>query len=122
MDPYDVLEIPKNSTLREVRIKYLCLAKKYHPDKSDEDTIKKFQEIEYAYRAITNPESLKGSKPPKSEKPPPRKPKTKPTRTPDPPPEPPRPKFKKGQNLDSFLDELMREGQKKTGKRKDKWS
>jgi curved DNA-binding protein CbpA len=137
MDPYQILGIPRNSTAQEIRSRYICLVKKYHPDKSDEDTIKKFQQIEYAYRTITNPESLKGFKPPKEDgsknnvprsdppKPPdpPRKPKTKPTRDPVPDPDvKPMPKFKKGQNLDDFLNDLMKEGQKKTGKKKDKWS
>lgn len=121
MDPYKILGIPRNSTIKEIRTRYHCLVRKYHPDKNINEVnneeakniIKKFQEIEYAYKSIINPESLKNSKPP----PPPPSP---PPPAPSPPP-PPMPKFKKGQKLDDFLEELMKEGQKKTGKKKDKW-
>jgi DnaJ-class molecular chaperone len=127
MDPYKVLGIPKNASFAEIRQHYISLARKYHPDKNkDEQSIRKFQDIEYAYRLITNPDSLKHTKPPSK---PPSKPnkankasKPPPDPEPPPPPPPPKPKFKKNQNLDDFLNELVNEGRKKTGNKKDKWS
>ncbi len=107
MDPYKVLGIHRNSTLREIRSRYLLLAREYHPDRNKGKTTVKFQEIESAYRTVLSAES---------------KTKPKPKTNPPPPPPPQVPKFKKGQGLDDFLNDLMNEGRKKTGKKKDKWS
>jgi curved DNA-binding protein CbpA len=117
---YLTLGISKSSSLKEVKQRYRSLAREFHPDKNNEDSTKKFQDIEYAYTLITNPEIFKNHKPPVSKpkspvpKPPPPQPKP-------PPPQPTKSKFKKGQNLDDFLDELKKDGFKKTGKKKNKW-
>ena len=110
MNSYQILGISKKSTTKEIRERYLCLAKQWHPDKhhNSVESVKKFQEIEYAYKSIINPSAFKKFRPP----PPP----------PPPPPSPAVPKFKKNQNLDDFLNELYNEGRKKTGKKKDKWT
>jgi hypothetical protein len=106
MNPYELLGIPKNSTLQEIRSRYLLLAREYHPDRNEGKTTVKFQEIESAYRMVLSVQS-----------------KTRPNPKPPPPPPPvPKQSFKKGQGLDDFLNDLMNEGRKKTGKRKDKWS
>ena len=135
MDPYRVLDIPRNSTLKEIRTKYFSLVRQYHPDKNNGTTTQKFQEIEAAYKSVyksvidsenardtkntgvksrpnTNTNTNPPPKPPKPPKPPPEPAK----------PEPPKPKFKKGQSLDDFLNDLMNDGRKKLGKKKDKWS
>ena len=53
-DYYDVLGIPRNSTAKDVKKAYYQMAKKYHPDtnKTDPNSIKKFQEISEAYEVI----------------------------------------------------------------------
>ena len=105
MDPYKILGISRNSTVKEIRDKYIFLARQYHPDKNvDKNTTAKFQEIEAAYRSATD-NTIKTKKPP-----------------PPPPPPPPRHKFKKGQSLDDFLNDLVNDGKKKLGKKKDRWS
>ncbi len=122
---YKILGISKNSTTREVRERYLSLARQHHPDKhrNSVESVKKFQDIECAYRLIYDPASFKGQAPAPSRSTPTRTAKPPDPKPPDPkpPPKPP-PKFKKGQNLDDFLNELRNDGHKKTGKKKDKWS
>ncbi len=118
-DAYVILGIPRNSTYKEVRGRYLQLAKQNHPDKhqGSKESIKKFQDIECAYRLIVDPASFKQQTP---------KPSNQSQKKQPPPPPPSEPskgsKFKKGQNLDDFLNELYNEGCKKTGKKRDKWS
>ncbi len=119
---YVTLGTSKNSTYKEIRKRYLQLAKQHHPDKhqGSKESIKKFQDIEYAYKLITEnfskPVPVSKQVPVSRPKPPEPKPKPKP-----PEPKPPEPKFKKGQNLDDFLNDLFIDGHKKTGKKKDRW-
>jgi len=136
MDPYKILGITKNSTSQEIRQRYIFLAREYHPDKNGD--IKKFQEIEYSYRLITDPKSLKArfpeptpepKKPPRRPKPtePPKPPKKEPEKVPEPEPELPKKvsknKFKKDQkNLDDFLNDLTNDFYKKTNTKKDRWN
>lgn len=52
-DFYEVLEVPKNSTQKEIKSAFKKLAKKYHPDISKEANAKeKFQEIQEAYSVL----------------------------------------------------------------------
>ena len=60
-DPYDVLKLPKTASFQEVRIKYIELAKKHHPDRlqnqSDEERSKNeayFKKVTVAYHTIEN--------------------------------------------------------------------
>jgi len=135
MDPFKILGIPSDSTQNEIRKRYLSLAKQYHPDKhqSSIESIKKFQDLESAYRKIIDADSFNGRSSTPTSTPTTSTPRRKPRRPkppdpvpepppPPPPPPPPVPKFKKGQNFDDFLNELKEDGRKKTGKKKDKWS
>jgi len=57
MNPYDVLEIPKNATERDIKNAYKIMARKWHPDKnSDSKAEEKFKEIDKAYRILIDPE------------------------------------------------------------------
>ncbi len=56
-DPYEVLGVPRNASLEQVKDAYRALAKKYHPDNFngnllEEDATRKMQEINEAYDAI----------------------------------------------------------------------
>ena len=53
-DYYDVLGVPRNASLKDVKKAYYQLAKKYHPDtnKNDSETTKKFQEVSEAYEVF----------------------------------------------------------------------
>ena len=60
MSLYNRLEIDPNSSLQEIKKSYRRLARKYHPDKCrDDDAVKKFQEINYAYEILSNDRSRK---------------------------------------------------------------
>jgi DnaJ-class molecular chaperone len=57
MNPYDVLEISKNATERDIKNAYKIMARKWHPDKnSDSKAEEKFKEIDKAYRILIDPE------------------------------------------------------------------
>jgi DnaJ-class molecular chaperone len=56
---YNILNVSKNSTQTEIKKAYKKLAIKYHPDKNidnKEEAEKKFQEISYAYKILSDPD------------------------------------------------------------------
>ena len=53
-DLYEVLEIPKGSSVEEVRKSYLKLSKKHHPDKGGND--EHFKAIQRAYSILGDEE------------------------------------------------------------------
>jgi curved DNA-binding protein CbpA len=56
MDYYDMLEVPKNASIRKIRRHYYQLAKKYHPDKNvDETHTETFKYLSEAYSTLSNP-------------------------------------------------------------------
>jgi len=61
IDPYKVLEIPKNASQEDIKKQFRSLSKKYHPDvhTSEEDKKKnedKFKEINEAYEILNDPQ------------------------------------------------------------------
>ncbi len=57
-DYYDVLGVDKNASQSEIKKAYRKLAKKYHPDVSDEENAKeKFQEASEAYEVLSDEET-----------------------------------------------------------------
>jgi len=57
MKLYNLLEIKSNATEYQIKKAYHKLAKKWHPDKNLTDTTIKFQQINYAYNILINPET-----------------------------------------------------------------
>jgi predicted RNA-binding Zn-ribbon protein involved in translation (DUF1610 family) len=55
-DCYDVLGIPQNSSVEDVKRAYRQLAVKYHPDKNpgDKDAVEKFREVTDACKTLLN--------------------------------------------------------------------
>ena len=60
-DYYDILEIKKNATEKEIKQAYRKLARKYHPDVNpgDSSAETKFKEINKAYEVLSDPEKRK---------------------------------------------------------------
>jgi DnaJ-class molecular chaperone len=54
MDPYNILNIPKNASQTEIKKAYRKLASKYHPDKGGDE--QKFKQISEAYSTIDTPQ------------------------------------------------------------------
>ncbi|XP_065851677.1 uncharacterized protein [Euphorbia lathyris] len=56
-DYYKILEVDYDATDEKIRLNYLKLALKWHPDKHQGDTAvtEKFQEINEAYRVLSDP-------------------------------------------------------------------
>lgn len=60
MNFYDILGISNNASKKDIKKAYLILAKKYHPDKSnDPDSKEKFQEIHTAYEILYDDDKRK---------------------------------------------------------------
>jgi DnaJ-class molecular chaperone len=55
MNYYDILEISKTSSTKEIKKKYYLLAKKYHPDKNNNISDNKFKKLSEAYSVLSNP-------------------------------------------------------------------
>lgn len=58
-DPYQVLGVPKNASIHDIKKSYRKLAKKYHPDLNpgNKEAEKKFKEISHAFDQIGTAES-----------------------------------------------------------------
>jgi DnaJ domain len=54
MNPFDILGISEAATQDEVKQAYFLLAKKYHPDVSNNKDSFMFEKIKAAYDAISN--------------------------------------------------------------------
>jgi DnaJ-class molecular chaperone len=58
MNPYDVLEIPKDATDKDIKDAYRQLAKTWHPDKNKSPNAEeKFKEINKAYNILIDPKT-----------------------------------------------------------------
>ena len=59
-DYYAILQVEKNASQNEIKTEFRKLAKKWHPDrKQDEDAEKKMAEINMAYEILSNPKRRK---------------------------------------------------------------
>ncbi len=57
--PYEVLEVPKSATDKEIKVAYFKMAKKYHPDVNPTDTEgakQRFMIVSAAYELLKDPE------------------------------------------------------------------
>ena len=55
MDYYDILELPRDANIDDVKKAYKKLALKYHPDKNkDKDAAQKFNNISEAYQVLSD--------------------------------------------------------------------
>ena len=58
MNPYDILEIPKDATDKDIKDAYRQLAKTWHPDKNKSPNAEeKFKEINKAYNILIDPKT-----------------------------------------------------------------
>ncbi|OOM11698.1 chaperone protein DnaJ [Clostridium saccharobutylicum] len=60
-DYYKILNISKNATNDEIKKAFRSLAKKYHPDRNqdDKESLRKFQEVNEAYEVLSKEDSRK---------------------------------------------------------------
>jgi len=55
MNFYEILEIDRNSSTKEIKKHYYSLSKKYHPDKNNGNSDEKFKLLSEAYSVLSNP-------------------------------------------------------------------
>ena len=55
MNFYEILEIDRNSSTKEIKKHYYSLSKKYHPDKNNGISDEKFKLLSEAYSVLSNP-------------------------------------------------------------------
>jgi curved DNA-binding protein CbpA len=53
LDPFRILELPRDATLDDVKAAYRRLAKLYHPDSAGERALPRFLAVQAAYEALT---------------------------------------------------------------------
>mmetsp|Transcript_25126 Transcript_25126/g.41864 ORF Transcript_25126/g.41864 Transcript_25126/m.41864 type:complete len:313 (+) Transcript_25126:67-1005(+) len=55
-DPYDLLNVPRNATAKEIKVAYFREAKKFHPDLNPNDpkAKEKFQQVAAAYELLSD--------------------------------------------------------------------
>jgi len=58
MNYYEILDVSKLATEKEIKKAYRKLAKKYHPDEQTGDQVK-FNQVKEAYEILTDPEKRK---------------------------------------------------------------
>lgn len=70
LDPFRILELPRDATLDEVKTAYRRLAKLYHPDSAGVRALPRFLAVQAAYEALTEgPAKLRsplGGRPPRA--------------------------------------------------------
>lgn len=59
IDPFKILDVPKNATDLEIKKSYVQLVKKWHPDKNNDAGVEKFKEIQEAYSILSDPKKKK---------------------------------------------------------------
>src|SRR6266576_2759687 len=50
MNPLEILNLPKQSTIEQIKSQYHLLLKQYHPDTSNNPNTKKLMELQTAYK------------------------------------------------------------------------
>ena len=60
-DPYEVLGLDRGATASDIRVAYLRLAKKHHPDKNPGDKASEwiFTEVQSAYETLSDTEGVR---------------------------------------------------------------
>jgi len=59
-DYYEILDIPRDASVEEIKRAYRNLARRYHPDiNKDPEAVEKFKKVSTAYKILSDPEKRK---------------------------------------------------------------
>src|SRR5579871_3470750 len=53
--PYDIFNLPRSATQKEIKSRYFLLVKQYHPDHASHSSVEQFRKVVEAYKILSHP-------------------------------------------------------------------
>ena len=53
--PYEIFNLPRNASQKEIKSRYFLLVKQYHPDHAPQTSVDRFRKVVESYKILSNP-------------------------------------------------------------------